>query len=87
MENQEKPPSGIPEPNIALYVECRIIKNVIVSAMEVEMGDQFINWKTGEYLQTILTQMEHPQPDTLVATGNSMTCVVGNVKSKQLLSR
>ena len=43
-----KPSQDMSEPNIALQVEFIIIKNVIASAMEAEIGAQFMNYQTGE---------------------------------------
>ena len=59
------------------------MKNVPASAMEAEMGAQFTNWQTGEYLLKNLTEMGHPQPATPVATDNSAVGVVINRTRKQ----
>ena len=38
------------EPKRALRAEYRIIKNVLAKEMESEMGAQFKNYQTSEYL-------------------------------------
>ena len=51
--------------------------------MENKMGSQFTNFWNGEYLQTTLTGMGHPIPDTPVATDKSVTCITINVLGKK----
>ena len=72
----------MPNPNISSNVEIRIIKNILVSSMEAEMGSQLINFHNGEYLQTIFIVMVHPQPSTTVAAYRSEAYVVMNRTSK-----
>ena len=81
-----KPPQEIPEPNRELHLECRIMKNVLVSAMESVMGVQFTNYQTGEYLQKILTDIVHPQTTNPVETNSLVARGLINSKIKQILS-
>jgi hypothetical protein len=48
-----------------------IIKAVMSSAAEAELGALFLNAKEGVYLQQILTEMGHPQPRTPIQTNNT----------------
>ena len=56
-------------------MECRIIKNVPASVMEAEMGGQFINFQTGEYLQIIIPEMIHTVIHTGVNRQPSYVCI------------
>ena len=47
------------------------------------MGAHFTIWKTGEYQQTILTEMGHSQVDTPLTTEKSAACGVMNWTIKQ----
>ena len=48
------------------------------------MGDQFTNYHTDTYLQTVLAYMGHPQPSTPVVkdNSNSVTCGVMKITIK-----
>ena len=48
-----------------------IIKAVMSSAAEAELGALFLNAKEGVYLRQILTEMGHPQPRTPLQTDNT----------------
>jgi hypothetical protein len=48
-----------------------IIKAVMSSAAEAELGALFLNAKEAVYLQQILTKMGHPQPRTSIQTNNT----------------
>jgi hypothetical protein len=58
-----------------------IIKMVMLSAAELELGALFLNAKEGVYLRQILTKIGHPQPHTPTQTGNTTAEGVINVKS------
>ena len=55
----------------AVLVVAAILKNVMASAAEAELGGLFINAKEGEVLRTSLEEMGHPQGTTLMQTDNS----------------
>ena len=74
------------EPIKALHMEFRVTKNLLVSAMEAEMGSQFTNFQTDEYLRTILTEMGHTHPSTPLVTDSSVVCGVMNLIRKQQFS-
>jgi hypothetical protein len=57
-----------------------IIKAVMSSAAEAELGALFLNAKEVVYLRQILTKMGHPQPRTPIQTNN--TTVEGVINSK-----
>jgi hypothetical protein len=71
-------PTAIPDLNStpppfngAIHIHCSIIKYVVSSATKAELGALFYNAKDGAWLRTTLTEMEHPQPATLIQTDNA----------------
>jgi hypothetical protein len=83
----DKPISQMPELNGPIHVECGIMRNVLASAMEAEMGGLFKNCQKGAELRTTAIEMKHPQPPTPVATDNSAAESVLNGTAKQKRSR
>ena len=63
--------------NGAIYVHSGILKFVLTSAAEAEIGDLFLNAKEGKILRTILGELGHAQPpkpihyDNLTAVGTA----------------
>jgi hypothetical protein len=64
--NNPNPPN-----NGAILMNTTIIKNVVLSAAEAEIGALYLNAKEGIYLRQILFEMEHPQPPTPIQTDNT----------------
>jgi hypothetical protein len=60
----------LPPNNGAIMTNATIIKAVMSSAAEAELGALFLNAKKAVYLQQILTKMGHPQPRTPIQTDN-----------------
>jgi len=60
-----------PPNNGAILTTASIIKAVMSSAAEAELGALFLNAKEGVYLRQILTEMGHPQPRTPLQTDNT----------------
>jgi hypothetical protein len=65
--NDEFPPN-----NGAILTVATIIKAVMSSAAEAELGALYLNAKETVYIQQILTKMGHPQPKTPIQTDNLM---------------
>ncbi len=63
--NNEHPPN-----NGAILTIARIIKAIMSSAEEAELGALYPNACKAVYLQQILTEMGHPQPQTPIQTNN-----------------
>ena len=59
------------EKKSAVHTVSEIMKNVIVSATEVEVGDLFHNSQEVEPIRTTLHDMVHPQPETPTKADNS----------------
>jgi hypothetical protein len=70
----------LPPNNGGIKTNATIIKAVMSSAAEAELGALFLNTKEAEYLWQILTKMGHPQPRTPIQTNNMMTEGVINNK-------
>jgi hypothetical protein len=60
-----------PANNGAIYNEASIIKAVMSSAAESEIGSLYTNARKGVEERNILEEMGHPQPPTPVQTDNS----------------
>jgi len=60
-----------PSNNVAIYNEALIIKAVMSSAAEAEIGALYTNARKGVEERNILRVMGHPQPPTPVQTDNS----------------
>ena len=69
-----------PRNNGAILTIATIIKSVMASAAEAELGALYLNAKEAVYLRQILTEMGHPQPRTPIQTDNSTAEGVVNRK-------
>jgi hypothetical protein len=69
-----------PPNNGAILTQASIIKEVMSSAAEAELGALFLNAKEAVYLRQILTEMGHPQPRTPIQTDNTTAKGVINNK-------
>jgi hypothetical protein len=63
--NDTSPPN-----NGAILTNATIIKAVMSSAAEAELGALYLNAKEATYLRQILQEMGHPQPLTPIQTNN-----------------
>jgi hypothetical protein len=73
--------------NGPIHTIAKIMRNVMASAAEAEMGALFINTKEGVSLQTALLKMGHPQPTTPVQTDNSTAFGIVQNTVKQVRSK
>ena len=80
--------SPIPANNGAVATISQIIKSVMSSAAEAELGDFFINCREAIPARHTLTAMGHNQPPTPMQTHNrtSHGVVTTNIASKRLKS-
>ena len=72
--------SDVPPNNGALLNIAHIIKHVMSSTTEAELGALYIMAREAVYLCIILEEMGHPQPPTPLQTDNSMADGVVNGK-------
>ena len=78
-------PTSQTKHNGEILVVVAILKNVMASASEAELGGMFINAKEWEVLRTSLKEMVHPQGSTLMQTNNSTACGIINETVKQCI--
>jgi hypothetical protein len=69
-----------PSNNGAIYNEASIIKSVMSSAAEAEIGALYINARKGVEERNILEEMGHLQPPTPVQTDNSTADGIVNLR-------
>jgi hypothetical protein len=69
-----------PSNNGAIYNEASIIKAVMSSAAEAEIGALYTNARKGVEERNILKEMGHPQPPTPVQTDNSTAEGIKNLR-------
>ena len=65
--------TDVPQPpnNGAILTIAQVIKTVMSSAAEAELGALFLNAKEAVYIRKILNEMKHTQPPTPIQTDNS----------------
>jgi hypothetical protein len=67
-----------PNDNGAVHTIAKIIKAVMSSAAEAELGGLFINAKAAVSIRITLEELGHKQPPTPIQTDNSTACGVVN---------
>ena len=73
--------------NGPIHVECSIMRNVMESSTEAELGGLFENYQKSTSIPTKLAEMGHPQPLNKVETYNSISNRIVNGMAKQKISR
>ncbi len=73
--NDTSPPN-----NRAILTNTTIIKAVMSSVAEAELGALYLNAKEATYLRQILQEMGHPQPRTPIKTNNTTAEGVSIIK-------
>jgi hypothetical protein len=69
--------------NGSILATTQIMKSVLSSAAEAEIGALFENTKRATILQITIEEMGYPQPPTPVQTDNSTACGIANDNIKQ----
>jgi hypothetical protein len=69
--------------NRAILIISTVLKHVMSSAEEAEIGAVFINAQKGAVLRTTLEELGHPQPPTPLETDNTTATGYSNGKIKQ----
>jgi hypothetical protein len=73
--------------NGAIHVIATILKFVVASAAEAELGGLFVNCKEGKIIRLILEELGHPQPPTPVHCDNATAVGIANDTVKKHRSR
>ena len=69
--------------NGAIHIVCKILKNVMSSAAEVEIASAFINCQDAIPIRNTLIELNHPQPPTPVQVDNTTAAGFINKEIKQ----
>jgi hypothetical protein len=69
--------------NGAFFTLCAILRFVVASAAEAELGALFLNCKEGIIFRLTLEELGHPQPRTPVHCDNATTVGIANNTVKQ----
>jgi hypothetical protein len=69
--------------NGAIFIISKVLKHVMSSAAEAEIGAVFINAKEGAVLRTTLEELGHKQPPTPMETDNTTATGYSNGTIKQ----
>ncbi|KAI2506705.1 Reverse transcriptase (RNA-dependent DNA polymerase) [Fragilaria crotonensis] len=87
LTSQPTSPNAAFKPNGAVHVLCQIMREVLSSAAEAELGALFHNGKEACPLRIALEEMGHPQPATPMATDNSTASGIATDTVKQKRSK
>ena len=80
-------PSIAPRNNGALHVPCAIMREVLSSAAEAELGGCYNNAKEACPIRTCLEELGHPQPATPMLVDNNTAVGIANDTVKQKRSK
>ena len=82
-----KPPTGTPTPNGAIYTLSRLLKCIMGSAAEAEIGATYLCGQEAVPIRTTLIELDHPQPPTPMQGDNSTAQGIANETIKQKRSK
>ena len=86
VKNGNKPPT-LPTNNDAIHALFQIVKTVMSSAAEAEIGATFLNAKDALPIRTTLKELGHPQPPTPMQVDNTTAVGFANNTIKQKRSK
>jgi hypothetical protein len=79
---KDEPPDN-PQPNGAIHIESRIMRNIMASASEAETGALFHNGQEAAHIRQILKELDREQPGpTRMTTDNSTADGFANDRTK-----
>jgi hypothetical protein len=81
------PKNGVQQHNGSILTFSKILRMVVASAAEAEIGALFLNAKEGVNIRNILKEMGHPQPATPMQTDNTTDHVILRGTCKQQRSK
>jgi hypothetical protein len=82
-----KAPTQQPPLNGPIHTVCQILRNVMASAAESEVGALFLNAQDAIPIRNTLIELGHPQPPTPIQTDNSTAAGFANDTIKQKRSK
>ena len=77
----------MPPENGSVHVECSIMRNIMESATESELGGLFENCQKTAFIPTDLVEMGPPQPPISVENDNTEVNSIMDVTAKKLSNR
>jgi hypothetical protein len=86
-DDPNKPPANQPPRNGAIHTLCQILRNVMASAAEAEVGAIFVNEQEAVPIRTTAIELGHQQPPTPLQTDNSTASGFANGTIKQKRSK
>ena len=83
--NNNTPTDKVPTINGPIHIVSSILRNVMASAAEAEVGAAFMNAQQACTIRTTLDEMGYPQPPTPLQTDNNVAqgILQGTVKQKR----
>ena len=69
--------------NGIVYIVCKILRNIMASAAEAELGALFLNCQEAVLIRITLEEMGHSQPPTPVQVDNSTALGIATGTIKQ----
>jgi hypothetical protein len=70
--------------NGAVHITCTILKLVVTSVAEVELGALFLNAQEAKVIRLVLEELSHPQPPTPIHIDNTTTVeILDNIIKQQ----
>ena len=85
--SSEPNPSSTLAFNGSIFVLSHIIKNVLASAAEAELGSLFFNTREAIPICNTLIDLGHAQPPTPITTNNACAAGIANATVKQKISK
>ena len=73
--------------NGAFFTLCTILRFVVASAAEAELGALFLNCKEGMIFRLTLEELGHPQPTTSIHCDNATAVGIANNTVKRQRAR
>ena len=73
--------------NVPVHVECSIMRNVMASDTEAELGRLFGNYQRVTFTRTVLAEMGHQQSPTPLETDNTVANIIVNGMAKKKISQ
>ena len=70
-----------------IFIMCKILRNIMASAAEVEYGALFLNGQASAPIRTTFIEMHHPQPPTPIQVENSTAVGISSKSIKQKHSK
>ena len=87
LTNKRSSPTSSFKPDGAVHILCHIMREVLSSAAEAELGAVFHNGKEACPLRIALEELGHPQPATPMATDNDTASRIATDTVKQKRSK